>query len=118
MSDGTNKNNGSSQLGLYYNNLPRKYEISDSSKYGTSGFMIDVDNFDKWMEEPVLRKKYEDTHGITDKKEKEEETYRQAKMQAQIQIDLQKDLVKQVVDAMDERNKKKKGFFGKIFGGK
>lgn len=118
LSDGTNKNNGSSQMGLYYNNLPRKYEISDSSKYGTSGFMIDVDNFDKWMEEPVLRKKYEDTHGITDKKEKEEETYRQAKMQAQIQIDLQKDLVKQVVDAMDERNKKKKGFFGKIFGGK
>ncbi|OTF88979.1 hypothetical protein A8C46_08180 [Ligilactobacillus salivarius] len=116
--DGTNKNNGSSQMGLYYNNLPRKYEISDSSKYGTSGFMIDVDNFDKWMGEPVLRKKYEDTHGITDKKEKEEETYRQAKMQAQIQMDLQKDLVKQVVDAMDERNKKKKGFFGKIFGGK
>lgn len=118
LSDGTNKNNGSSQMGLYYNNLPRKYEISDSSKYGTSGFMIDVDNFDKWMGEPVLRKKYEDTHGITDKKEKEEETYRQAKMQAQIQMDLQKDLVKQVVDAMDERNKKKKGFFGKIFGGK
>ena len=49
LSDGTNKNNGSSQMGLYYNNLPRKYEISDSSKYGTSGFMIDVDNFDKWM---------------------------------------------------------------------
>ena len=118
LSDGTNKNNGSSQMGLYYNNLPRKYEISDSSKYGTSGFMIDVDNFDKWMGEPVLRKKYEDTHGITDKKEKEEENYRQAKMQAQIQMDLQKDLVKQVVDAMDERNKKKKGFFGKIFGGK
>ncbi len=118
LSDGTNKNNGSSQMGLYYNNLSRKYEISDSSKYGTSGFMIDVDNFDKWMGEPVLRKKYEDTHGITDKKEKEEETYRQAKMQAQIQMDLQKDLVKQVVDAMDERNKKKKGFFGKIFGGK
>ena len=118
LSDGTNKNNGSSQMGLYYNNLPRKYEISDSSKYGTSGFMIDVDNFDKWMGEPVLRKKYEDTHGITDKKEKEEETYRQAKMQAQIQMDLQKDLVKQVVDAMDERNKRKKGFFGKIFGGK
>lgn len=118
LSDGTNKNNGSSQMGLDYNNLPRKYEISDSSKYGTSGFMIDVDNFDKWMGEPVLRKKYEDTHGITDKKEKEEETYRQAKMQAQIQMDLQKDLVKQVVDAMDERNKKKKGFFGKIFGGK
>lgn len=118
LSDGTNKNNGSSQMGLYYNNLPRKYEISDSSKYGTSGFMIDVDNFDKWMGEPVLRKKYEDTHGITDKKEKEEETYRQAKMQAQIQMDLQKDLVKQVVDAIDERNKKKKGFFGKIFGGK
>lgn len=118
LSDGTNKNNGSSQMGLYYNNLPRKYEISDSSKYGTSGFMIDVDNFDKWMGEPVLRKKYEDTHGITDKKEKEEETYRQAKMQAQIQMDLQKDLVKQVVDAMDERNKKKKGFFGKIFGRK
>lgn len=70
--------------------------------------MIDVDNFDKWMGEPVLRKKYEDTHGITDKKEKEEETYRQVKMQAQIQMDLQKDLVKQVVDAMDERNKKKK----------
>ncbi|MBZ4029714.1 hypothetical protein K7E08_01840 [Ligilactobacillus salivarius] len=110
LSDGTNKNNGSSQMGLYYNNLPRKY--------GTSGFMIDVDNFDKWMGEPVLRKKYEDTYGITDKKEKEEETYRQAKMQAQIQMDLQKDLVKQVVDAMDERNKKKKGFFGKIFGGK
>ena len=43
------------------------------------------------MGEPVLRKKYEDTHGITDKKEKEEETYRQAKMQAQIQMDLQKD---------------------------
>lgn len=62
LSDGTNKNNGSSQMGLYYNNLPRKYEISDSSKYGTSGFMIDVDNFDKWMGEPVLRKKYEDTH--------------------------------------------------------
>jgi hypothetical protein len=118
LSDGTNKNNGSSQIGLYYNNLPRKYEISDSSKYGTSGFMNDVDNFDKWMGEPVLRKKYEDTHGITDKKEKEEENYRQAKMQAQIQMDLQKDLVKQVVDAMDERNKKKKGFFGKIFGGK
>lgn len=118
LSDGTNKNNGSSQMGLYYNNLPRKYEISDSSKYGTSGFMIDVDNFDKWMGEPVLRKKYEDTHGITDKKEKEEENYRQAKMQAQIQMDLQKDLVKQVVDAMDERNKKKKGFFRKIFGGK
>lgn len=39
-------------------------------------------------------------------------------MQAQIQMDLQKDLVKQVVDAIDERNKKKKGFFGKIFGGK
>lgn len=77
--------------------------------------MIDVDNFDKWMGEPVLRKKYEDTYGITDKKE---ETYRQVKMQAQIQMDLQKDLVKQVVDAMDERNKKKKGFFGKIFGGK
>ena len=94
LSDGTNKNNGSSQMGLYYNNLPRKYEISDSSKYGTSGFMIDVDNFDKWMGEPVLRKKYEDTHGITDKKEKEEKTYRQAKMQAQIQMNLQKDLVK------------------------
>lgn len=43
---------------------------------------------------------------------------RKHKMQAQIQMDLQKDLVKQVVDAMDERNKKKKGFFGKIFGGK
>lgn len=110
LSDGTNKNNGNSQMG----NLPRKYEISDSSKYGTSGFMIDVDNFDKWMGEPVLRKKYEDTHGITDKKEKEEEFYRKTK----IQMDLQRDLVKQVVDAMDERNKKKKGFFGKIFGGK
>lgn len=57
--------------------------------------------------------KYEDTHGITDKKEKEEETYRQVKMQAQIQMDLQKDLVKQVVDAMDERNKKKKDSLGK-----
>lgn len=76
--------------------------------------MIDVDNFDKWMGEPVLRKKYEDTHGITDKKEKEEEFYRKTK----IQMDLQRDMVKQVVDAMDERNKKKKGFFGKIFGGK
>ena len=54
LSDGTNKNNGSSQMGLYYNNLPRKYEISDSSKYGTSGFMIDVDNFDKWMGEPKV----------------------------------------------------------------
>src|SRR5699024_11442147 len=31
LSDGTNKNNVSSQMGLYYNNLPRKYEISDSS---------------------------------------------------------------------------------------
>ena len=75
----------------------------------------DYDDYSRSMEESIIKTS---ARYYEEKKEKEEENYRQAKMQAQIQMDLQKDLVKQVVDAMDERNKKKKGFFGKIFGGK
>lgn len=46
-SDNTARNNGSMMMGRYFQYLPRKYHIS--YQYTSTGFIIDVKNFDHWL---------------------------------------------------------------------
>lgn len=56
-SDNTARNNGSMMMGRYFQYLPRKYHIS--YQYTSTGFIIDVENFDRWLNSDTLQQRYE-----------------------------------------------------------
>lgn len=41
----------------YFQYLPRKYRIS--YQYTSTGFIVDVNNFDRWLNSDTLRQKYD-----------------------------------------------------------
>lgn len=59
VADNTNRNSASSVMNSYFHGLPREYEISDTTLLTQSGFPINVNNFDKWMQEPLLETRFQ-----------------------------------------------------------
>lgn len=57
VSDSTARNNGSMMMERYFQYLPRKYRIS--YQYTSTGFIVDVNNFDRWLNSDTLRQKYD-----------------------------------------------------------
>lgn len=55
-SDSTARNNGSMMMERYFQYLPRKYRIS--YQYTSTGFIVDVANFDRWLNSDTLQQKY------------------------------------------------------------
>ena len=56
VSDSTARNNGSMMMERYFQYLPRKYRIS--YQYTSTGFIVDVANFDRWLNSDTLQQKY------------------------------------------------------------
>lgn len=56
VSDSTARNNGSMMMERYFQYLPRKYRIS--YQYTSTGFIVDVVNFDRWLNSDTLQQKY------------------------------------------------------------
>lgn len=61
-SDKTRSNNGSIMMNRYYQYLPRKYHIS--YQLTNTGFIVDVENFDKWLDSDTLYQKYKSSDGV------------------------------------------------------
>lgn len=56
VSDNTARNNGSMMMNRYFQYLPRKYHIS--YQYTSTGFIVDVENFDRWLNSDTLQQWY------------------------------------------------------------
>lgn len=69
VSDNTSKNNGSMMMQRYYQYLPRKYHIS--YQYTSTGFIVDVTNFDKWLDSDTLRQRYESSQAAQTAREQD-----------------------------------------------
>ena len=57
VSDRTSRNNGSMMMNRYFHYLPRKYHIS--YQYTSTGFIVNVANFDKWLNSDTLLQRYQ-----------------------------------------------------------
>ncbi|MBB1079134.1 phospholipase D family protein [Limosilactobacillus sp. STM2_1] len=56
VSDNTARNNGSMMMDRYFQYLPRKYRIS--YQHTSTGFIVDVQNFDQWLNSDTLEQRY------------------------------------------------------------
>lgn len=96
VSDNTSKNNGSSMMHRYFQYLPRKYHIS--YQYTNTGFIVDVANFDKWLNSDTLQQRYESSQAA--------QTARQQDNQERLT-----EAITKLTEAT-QQNQKKKGLFG------
>lgn len=96
VSDNTSKNNGSMMMHRYFQYLPRKYHIS--YQYTSTGFIVDVANFDKWLNSDTLQQRYESSQAA--------QTARQQDNQARLT-----EAITKLTEAT-QQNQKKRGFFG------
>lgn len=95
ISDNTSKNNGSMMMHRYFQYLPRKYHIS--YQYTNTGFIVDVTNFDKWLNSDTLQQKYESSQAA--------QTARQQDNQAKLT-----EAITKLTEAT-QQNQKKRGLF-------
>lgn len=58
VSDRTSCNNGS-MMNRYFHYLPRKYH--NSYQYTSTGFIVNVANFDKWLNSDTLLQRYQNS---------------------------------------------------------
>lgn len=99
-SDNTAKNSGSMMMNRYFVYLPRKFHIS--SQQTSTGFIIDVENFDKWLGNDTLMAKYQNSDAA------------RSKQQQDVQIQMANVLKqvsesnKEIVQKLHEDNKLKK----------
>lgn len=56
VSDNTARNSGSMLMDRYFQYLPRKYRIS--YQHTSTGFIVDVKNFDHWLNSDTLEQRY------------------------------------------------------------
>ena len=56
VSDNTDRNSGSMLMDRYFQYLPRKYRISYQRT--STGFIVDVKNFDRWLNSDTLEQRY------------------------------------------------------------
>ncbi|MDD6431748.1 MAG: phospholipase D family protein [Lactobacillaceae bacterium] len=56
VSDNTARNSGSMLMDRYFQYLPRKYRIS--YQHTSTGFIVDVKNFDRWLNSDTLEQRY------------------------------------------------------------
>lgn len=63
-SDNTARNNGSMMMERYFQYLPRKYHIS--YQYTSTGFIVDVANFDRWLNSDTLYQRYQSSQAARD----------------------------------------------------
>lgn len=96
VSDNTSKNNGSMMMQRYYQYLPRKYHIS--YQYTSTGFIVDVTNFDKWLNSDTLRQRYESSQAA--------QTAREQDNQERLT-----EAITKLTEATQQKQKKR-GFFG------
>lgn len=110
-SDNTARNSGSMMMNRYFQYLPRKFHIS--SQQTSTGFIIDVKNFDRWLGNDTLTVKYQNSDDA--KSQQQQDTQMQM-------INTLKEISesnRKVVDKINESNQKKKkhhwfsGLFGK-----
>lgn len=107
LSNNSRNDNGTTVMKRYFNNLPRKYEIS--SNVSEAGFDVNVDNFDKYIGYPVLQKLYEDKSGIT--AEKQNSQMLKDAVQSAVQGTLQELNKEKENQELNKEKPKKHGFF-------
>ncbi|MGM9906717.1 phospholipase D family protein [Limosilactobacillus sp.] len=64
VSDNTARNSGSMLMDRYFQYLPRKYRIS--YQHTSTGFIVDVKNFDRWLNSDTLEQRYNDSQVARD----------------------------------------------------
>lgn len=71
MSSNTSRDNGTDMMLRYYKYLPRSFHISNN--YTATGFIINVDNFDKWLKSDELRRLYNLTDEAKDQQHRDDQ---------------------------------------------
>lgn len=64
VSDNTARNSGSMLMDRYFQYLPRKYHIS--YQHTSTGFIVDVQNFDRWLDSDALQQRYDSSKTAQD----------------------------------------------------
>ncbi|MGN1282660.1 MAG: phospholipase D family protein [Limosilactobacillus sp.] len=64
VSDNTARNSGSMLMDRYFQYLPRKYRIS--YQHTSTGFIVDVQNFDRWLNNDTLEQRYNESAAARD----------------------------------------------------
>lgn len=64
VSDNTARNSGSMLMDRYFQYLPRKYHIS--YQHTSTGFIVDVQNFDQWLDSDALQQRYDSSETAQD----------------------------------------------------
>ena len=64
VSDNTARNSGSMLMDRYFQYLPRKYHIS--YQHTSTGFIVDVQNFDQWLDSDALQQRYDSSKTAQD----------------------------------------------------
>lgn len=106
-SDSTARNSGSMLMNRYFQYLPRKYHIS--SQQTSTGFIIDVKNFDKWLGNDTLLTKYQDSDRV--RAHQQQDAYLQLTKAVTEVTEINKKLLEQ----NKEKEKKHHNWLGKLF---
>ena len=108
ISDQTAKNSGSTMLDRYFKYLPRKYHIA--SQQTSTGFILDVENFDKWLDDDTLMNKYQNSSSFRDKQQRDN----QAQLTQTVDM-LAKAMLEDREQRRKEEAKKNHSWFGNLF---
>ena len=108
ISDQTAKNSGSTMLDRYFKYLPRKYHIA--SQQTSTGFILDVENFDKWLDDDTLMNKYQNSSSFRDKQQRDN----QAQLTQTVDM-LAKAMLEDHEQRRKEEAKKNHSWFGNLF---
>lgn len=107
-SDNTAKNSGSMMMNRYFQYLPRKFHIS--SQQTSTGFIIDVKNFDKWLGNDTLMAKYQNSDDARSRQQQD------AQIQMANAIKEMSESNRKVIEKINEDStKKKKHWFSGLF---
>ena len=88
--------------------MPRKYHIA--SQQTSTGFIIDVENFDKWLDDDTLMNKYQNSSSFRDKQQRDN----QAQLTQTVDM-LAKAMLEDREQRRKEEAKKKRSWLGNFF---
>ncbi|MDH5099731.1 phospholipase D family protein [Lactobacillus kefiranofaciens] len=112
VSDSTARNSGSMLMERYFQYLPPKYHIS--SQQTSTGFIIDIKNFDKWLGNDTLMTKYQNSDKVR-AHQQQDAVIQMAKATTQM-TEMGKQMSELNKKLMDQEQKKKHhSWFGNFF---